>query len=111
MINRANDAWFRNQYYDFSTESVTASATTMQHAMNRQHLRTLRGTDKIDMWVFGETYFNYFEESLQPNQRFMSAGQGEAGFDSYKYKSSDVFFDSNAAATRGYGLDGSVTTH
>lgn len=104
-ISRSTDAWWRNQYYDFSTESVTASATTIQHAMNRQHLRTLRGTDKIDFWVFGETYFNYFEESLQPNQRFMSAREGEAGFDSYKYKSADVFFDSNCAATRGYGLN------
>lgn len=104
-ISRSTDAWWRNQYYDFSTLSVTASATTIQHAMNLMHMRTLRGTDKIDMWVGGETYFSYFEESLQPNQRFTSAREGEAGFDSYKYKSSDVFFDSNCAATRMYGLE------
>ncbi len=104
-ISRTSDSWWRNQYYDFSVEGVTASATTIQHAMNRQHLRTLRGTDKIDFWVAGETYFNYFEESLQPNQRFMSAGKGEAGFDSYKYKSADVFFDSNCSSTRLYGLN------
>jgi uncharacterized protein YidB (DUF937 family) len=104
-ILRSANTWWANQFYDYSTLGVTASATTIQHAMNLMFLRTLRGTDKIDMWLAGETYFNYFEESLQPNQRFMSAGQGEAGFDSYKYKSSDVFYDSNCAATRMYGLN------
>ncbi len=104
-IDRSSQTWWRSQYYDFSTNAVTASATTMQHAMNQMWLRTLRGTDKIDFWVGGETYFNYFEESLQPNQRFMSAGQGEAGFDSYKYKSADVFFDYNCGSTRLYGLN------
>ena len=104
-IDRSAQTWWRNQYYDFSTNAVTASATTIQHAMNQMWLRTLRGTDKVDMWLGGETYFNYFEESLQPNQRFMTAGQGEAGFDSYKYKSADVFFDYNCGSTRLYGLN------
>lgn len=104
-IDRNAQSWWRNQYYDFSTLAVTASATTIQHAMNLMAMRTQRGTDKVDMWLAGETYFSYFEESLQPNQRFMSAGQGEAGFDSYKYKSSDVFYDVNCAATRMYGLN------
>jgi hypothetical protein len=97
--------WWRNQFYDFSTEGVTAGPTTIQHAMNTIHRRTLRGTDKVDFWVAGGTYFTYFEESLQPNQRFMTAATGEAGFDSYKYKGGDVFFDENCSDTRMYALN------
>ena len=104
-INAANDTWWRNQYYDFSTESVTASSTTITHAMNTVFLRALRGTDKPDFWVAGTTYFTYFEESMQPNQRFMSSSRGETGFESYKYKGGDVFYDENCSATRMYGLN------
>jgi hypothetical protein len=104
-IDAAAQSWWRNQFYDFSTETVTAGPTTIQHAMNEIHRRTLRGTDKVDFWVAGGTYFTYFEESLQPNQRFMTAGQGEAGFDSYKYKGGDVFFDENCSNTRMYALN------
>lgn len=104
-IDSSAQSWWRNQFYDFSTETVTASSTTIQHAMNEIWRRCLRGTDKVDFWVAGGTYFTYFEESLQPNQRFMSAGKGEAGFDSYKYKSGDVFFDENCSATRMYALN------
>jgi hypothetical protein len=104
-IDASLQTWWRNQYYDFTTEGVTASATSITHAMNEIHRRTLRGTDKIDFWVAGGTYFTYFEESMQPNQRFMSSSRGETGFESYKYKGSDVFFDENCSATRMYGLN------
>ena len=104
-IDASLQSWWRNQFYDFSTETITASSTTIQHAMNEIHRRTLRGTDKVDFWVAGGTYFTFFEESLQANQRFMSAGKGEAGFDSYKYKSGDVFFDENCSNTRMYALN------
>ena len=104
-IPQSTQSWWRNQFYDFSTETITASSTTVVHAMNEIHRRCLRGTDKIDFWVAGGTYFTYFEESMQPNQRFATAGQGEVGFGSYKYKGGDVFFDENCANTRIYGLN------
>src|SRR5262245_41003586 len=47
-IDRQTNSWWRSQFYDFSTNGVTASSTTMQHAMNQMWVRTLRGTDKID---------------------------------------------------------------
>jgi hypothetical protein len=104
-IDQSTQTWWRNQEYSFSDSSVTAGPTTIVHAMNEVHRRTIRGTDKVDFWVAGGTYFTYFEESMQPNQRFMSAGQGETGFDSYKYKGGDVFFDENCSNTRMYALD------
>jgi hypothetical protein len=104
-INRSTDTWWANQYYDFSGQSVTASSTTIQHAMNVTHLACVRGTDKPDLIVAGSTYFTYYEESLQPQQRFTTAGTAEGGFDSYKYKSADVIYDANCAATRMYILN------
>lgn len=104
-IDRVGQPWWRNQYYDFSDNSVTASSTTIQHAMNICYLRTVRGTDAIDLIVSGDTYFTYFEESLQPQQRFTNANQAEGGFQSYKYKGADVVYDANCASTRMYGLN------
>ena len=104
-IDRAANTWWANQYYDFSTNSVTASATTMLHAFNTVYLAAQRGSDTIDMWVGGSTYFTYFEEALQPQQRFADAMEAEGGFQGYRYKGGAVFYDSNCAATRMYGLN------
>lgn len=104
-IDRQTNTWWRNQYYDFSTEGVTASSSTIQHAMNLMNLRTERGTDKIDLIVAGETYFSYYEESLQAQQRFMDTRKAVGGFSGYKYKDATVFYDPNCSATRMYLLN------
>jgi hypothetical protein len=104
-IDRLSNTWWRNQYYDFSTESVTASSSTIQHAMNLMYLRTERGTDKVDLIVAGETYFSYYEESLQAQQRFMDTRKAVGGFSGYKYKDATVFYDPNCSSTRMYLLN------
>lgn len=104
-IDRSTNAWYRNQFYDFSTESVTASASTIGHAMNRTYLRCTRGKDVPDLIVAGETYFTYYEESLQQQQRFMSETEAAGGFKGYKYKGAVVVYDENCAATRMYLLN------
>lgn len=104
-IDRSAQTWWRNQYYDFSTESVTASATTIQHAMNLINLRTERGTEKVDVIVAGETYFSYYEESLQAQQRFIDTRKGVGGFNGYKYKEATVFYDPQCSSTRMYMLN------
>lgn len=104
-IDSASQTWWRNQYYDFSDNSVTASSTTIQHAMNVTYLRCVRGTDAPDLIVAGSTYFTYFEESLQPQQRFTDEKLADAGFVNYKYKGADVVYDANCSATRMYMLN------
>ncbi len=104
-IDRATYTFYRNQYYDFSTESVTASATTIQHAMNLSYMRAERGTERPNVIVAGETYFSYYEESLQAQQRFMDTRKAVGGFEGYKYKSATVFYDPHCSATRMYGLN------
>ena len=101
----SSNAWWRNQYYDFLTETVTASATTIQHAMNLMWMRTERGTEHVDLVVAGETYFSYYEESLQAQQRFMDTSKAVGGFNGYKYKSATVFYDPNCSSTRMYMLN------
>lgn len=108
-INRATagNEWWRNQYYDFSGESVTPGATTIQHAMNTIFINAQRGRDKIDMFVGDATYFTYYLESLQANQRFMSNETAGAGFASLKFwgGAADVFYDSGVPASHMYGLN------
>ncbi len=104
-IDRGSNSWWRNQSYDFSDNSVTASSTTIQHAMNKTYLSCVRGTDVPDLIVAGSTYFTYYEESLQPQQRFTDSKMADAGFVSYKYKGSDVVYDANCSATRMYLLN------
>jgi len=104
-IDRSAQSWWRNQYYDFSDNSVTAGATTIQHAMNVCYLRTERGTEHTDLVIAGESYFTYYEESLQAQQRFMGETKGVTGFLGYAYKGARVFYDPNCSSTRMYMLN------
>jgi len=104
-IDQSTNAWWRNQFYDFSTEGVTASSTTITHAMNEIHRRTVRGSDEVDFWVAGGTYWTFYEESMQPNQRFMSSTRAVTGFNTYGYKGGDVIYDVNCSNTRMYAIN------
>jgi len=106
-INQSTQSWWRNQYYDFSAESITPSATTIQAAMNRNFINSSRGKDNIDIFVADTVYFNYYLTSLQSNQRFMGAEEAGAGFKALKFwgGAADVFFDSNCPASHMYGIN------
>lgn len=105
-ISGSSYSWWRNVVYDFSGESVTASATTIQHAMNTAWLQTIRGTDKPDMIMAGSTYYNYYLESLQTNQRFSDDKGAGAGFQNLVYNgSTPVIYDDQCSATRMYMLN------
>jgi len=106
-IDAGQQEWWRNQYYDFGSESVTASSTTIQHAMNTVFINAMRNREMIDFFVAGVEYFTYYLESLQANQRFMSDETASAGFKSLKFwgGAADVFFDPSSAGTRMYGLN------
>ncbi len=107
-IDRAANTWWRNQYYDFSTQAVTASSTTIQNALNTVYINATRGRDKPDMIVGGTTYFQYYLASLQANQRFMKDETAGAGFASLTFWGgmADVFFDPNeTTGTRLYLLN------
>jgi hypothetical protein len=105
-IDTASNLWWANQYYDFSDVSITPSSTTIQHAMNKTFLRCGDGTsDTPDLIMAGEDFFNFYEESLQPQQRFTDAKKASGGFNGYAYKTADVLPDLRCAATRMYFLN------
>jgi hypothetical protein len=99
-------SWWRNYVYDFSTLGVTASATTIQNAMNTAWLNVIRGTDKPDVIVAGSTYYLYYWNSLQTLQRFTDDKGAGAGFTNITYMGSvPVIYDDQCNATRMYMLN------
>jgi hypothetical protein len=105
-INRATSTFWRNQLYDFSVESVTPSSTTIQSSMNVLYRRCqTQGGQLIDLITAGDTYFGYYEDSLQANQRFNDGKLAKLGFDALKYKAADVVYDTKCADARMYFLN------
>jgi hypothetical protein len=104
-INASTYSFWRNQVYDFSDESVTASATTIQTAMNTLWLNVIRGADKPDVIVAGSTYFQFYWASLQTNQRFTSDNSAAAGFMNLMFMDAPVFYDDQCTATNMYMLN------
>lgn len=92
-IDSSTFTFWNNQYYDFSDESVTPSATTIQTAMNTLYLNCARGRDVPDLIVADNTYFRYYWESLQSIQRITDEKLGAKGFQNLKFMGSDVVFD------------------
>lgn len=110
-INRAtagNEFW-RNQVVDESVDSITFSSTTMLDAMELMHMRTERGTDHTNLFVFGNTYMRFFTGALNANAQYIQDGSmkktGHTSFPYYMFKNAKVFNDPNCSATRGYALN------
>ena len=102
-INRANYSFWRNKLYDFSVESVTASATTIQGAMNTLYIRCQAQAGELpDMIAADTVYFQYYENSLQTIQRITENKVGGLGYVTIKYKNADVFYDPECPASHMY---------
>ena len=92
-ISSTTYSFWRNQIYDFSTQGVTPSATTIQTAMNSLWLSVLRGPDRPDLWVGDNTYFGYYWQSLQAIQRVGNAKMADAGFQNLEFMGAPVIPD------------------
>lgn len=107
-IDRSSYTFWRNQLWDFSVENVTASATTIQNAMNVLYSRCqVQQGELPDVITAGETYFNYYEDSLQTIQRLNDPSMGKLGFNALAYKGATVFYDPECTATRMYFINSS----
>lgn len=105
-ISAATNTWWQNYVYGFGANSVSASATTIQHAMNTGWINTVRGTDKVDMILFDRIFYMYYWESLTSQQRFTDDKGAGAGFENIVYRSNTpVIYDDQAPASHGYGLN------
>ena len=98
-INSTTYSFWRNAIYDYSTNSVAASAATIQDAMNSLYLSISRNRDRPDLIVADNTYFGHYWKSLQAIQRISDDKVASAGFRSLKFMDSDVVFDGGFAGT------------
>jgi hypothetical protein len=93
-INRANWAFWQNQYYDATTDGgAAATAANIQGYMNTLYLRCSRGTDHPDLIIADNNYYNAYWQSLQAIQRVGDSKMADAGFQTLKFMGSDVVFD------------------
>jgi hypothetical protein len=104
-IDAGTYTWWKNRFYDFSSNSVTPSATTIQAAMNNQWLATVRGADKVDLIPADSIYYTYYWSSLQANQRFTDDKMAQAGFMNIMFMSAPVVYDDQCPASHMYFLN------
>jgi hypothetical protein len=101
-ISQATYTWWRNQT---SGDVTSLSASNITGEMNSLWLSCTRGTDKPDLIPCDANTYTFYEESLQPLQRFASPTMADAGFTSIKYKSADVVYDDQCPANRMFFLN------
>lgn len=92
-INRATYSFWRNQVFDATTDGTATSASTIQGNMNGLYVQLIRGTDKPDLVIADNTYYEYYLNSLQLIQRIADSDMANLGFQTVKYLGSDVVLD------------------
>lgn len=92
-INSGTYSFWQNYVFDFSTNSLTASASTIQQAMNTAWLNTKRNSDKIDLWLADNSYYNFYWQSLQAIQRITKEDGGSAFGGALDFMGADVIPD------------------
>jgi len=79
-INRANWTFWQNQ-----SSTGADSAALIAAAMTTAAIKSVRGTDKVDLIVAGNTLYTRYVGSLQAIQRIAGVEEGAAGFASLKF--------------------------
>ena len=89
-INAGTYSWWANQTFDLAEN---ADGAAVKLAIDKAYIALTRGTDKPDFVLMDPDMYALFEGSLQALQRYTSAREAEAGFETLRYKGADVFFD------------------
>jgi hypothetical protein len=97
-INSTTYTFWKNQF----TDMTSPAATNIIPYMNTQWMLQVRGTDKPDLIVSSQDLYGYYENALQMNQRYADSKMASAGFETLKYKTASVIFDSNTTFTTTY---------
>jgi hypothetical protein len=92
-INSTTFSFWQNYVFDFSTNSLTASASSIQQAMNTAWLNTKRNADACDLILADNNYYNFYWQSLQAIQRIASDTKGQSGFAAVQFMGADVLPD------------------
>jgi hypothetical protein len=97
-IDRATWSFWQNKSYSSVTNGgAAATAANIQAYMTALAIQLVRGTDRADLIVSDNSYFQLYVNSLQAIQRITSDSDGGAGFSSLKFygggQSADVVLD------------------
>jgi len=85
-INRATWSFWRNQAFSGVTNGGSAvSAANIQSYMTQLAIKLVRGTDKADLIVADNNYYNLYVNSLQAIQRVTDPEMAGSGFASLKF--------------------------
>ena len=101
-INRATWTFWQNQI----TTGATCP-TTILAAMTTAAIKQIRGTDKADLIVAGNTLYGYYVGALQAIQRIAAEESGAAGFASLKFYGGGTSAD--VVLGGGYGAQETAT--
>lgn len=94
-INSSTSTFWKNKFREMAGTG-TWSKSTIKGEMNGLWLDCVRGNDKPDLIVASHDIYSAYEESLQDLQRYNdNSKKAAAGFESLKYKTADVIFDTN----------------
>ena len=107
-INSANYTNWRNQFKEMAGTDTWSSSTILGE-MNALWLNCVFGQEMPDLIVASHDIYAAYEAALQQNQRYMDASSAAAGFETLKYKSASIIFDTNTnfgtTAERAYFLN------
>jgi len=101
-INRATWTFWRNQKFQTTSDGGSALSTAnVQRYMNSIYSQLVRGTDKPDLILSAQAFYNTYLNSLQAIQRITTTDEGLAGFETLKYMGADVVLDGFTSGSAG----------
>ena len=89
-INAATDTWWKNKF-DSTTEALSLSR--MSNIFNQ----CSKGKIKPEFVLTSQTLYEKYEGLLQPQLRYQSSKEADAGFENLLYKSAPVMWDEDAS--------------
>ena len=93
-IDRGTWQFWRNIAFSSLTNGgAAASSANIRRYMDSVWVQLIRGTDKPDIIVADNNYWQFYNESLQPLQRITDVDMGEGGFQSIVYLGCPVVLD------------------
>jgi len=94
IVAGTDQTWWKNKFSELAG-TTTWTKSTIKGQMNALWYQLVRGMDKPDLLVSSHDFYAAYEEALQDLQRYQDSASAAAGFESLKYKSASIIFDSN----------------
>ncbi len=102
-IDPATWVFWRNIKFDAVVDGgAAASPANMRGDMDTVANQLIRGTDKVDLILADNNYWEFYNQALQAIQRTEEVKTGETGFEYLKYRSAKVVLD---GGFQGYSSD------